>query len=215
MTEQHSQLINFVSKFMGTIRFGNDHVVAFMGYGDYQIGNVMISWVYYVEGLGHNLFLVGQFCNSDLKVAFRKHTYYVRDLDNVDLLKGSRGLNLYTMSLEEMMQSSLICLLSRASKTKFWLWHRRLSHLNFGAINDLAKQEAVVTACYTQNRSLIRKRQNNTPYELLHDKKPDLTYFHVFGALCYPANGSEDLGKLKPKADIGIFVEYAPTKKAC
>ncbi|GJZ88205.1 retrovirus-related pol polyprotein from transposon TNT 1-94 [Tanacetum coccineum] len=73
---------------------------------------------------------------------------------------------------------------------------------------------AVATACYTQNRSLICKRHNKTPYEFLHDKKPDLTYFYVFGALCYPTNDSEDLGKLKPKADIGIFVSYAPAKKA-
>ncbi|GKB54876.1 retrovirus-related pol polyprotein from transposon TNT 1-94 [Tanacetum coccineum] len=74
--------------------------------------------------------------------------------------------------------------------------------------------EAVATACYTQNRSLIRKRHNKTPYELLHDRKPDLSYLHVFGALCYPTNDGEDLGKLKPKADIGIFVGYAPAKKA-
>ncbi|GKD48356.1 putative ribonuclease H-like domain-containing protein [Tanacetum coccineum] len=77
--------------------------------------------------------------------------------------------------------------------------------------NDIA--EAVATACYTQNRSLIHKRHNKIPYELLHDKKPDLTYFHVFGALCYPTNDSEDLGKLKPKADIGIFIDYSPAKK--
>ncbi|GJZ08418.1 retrovirus-related pol polyprotein from transposon TNT 1-94 [Tanacetum coccineum] len=63
-------------------------------------------------------------------------------------------------------------------------------------------------------RSLIRKRHNKTPYELLHDRKPDLSYLYVFGALCYPNNDSEDLGKLKPKADIGIFVGYAPAKKA-
>ncbi|GKE68362.1 retrovirus-related pol polyprotein from transposon TNT 1-94 [Tanacetum coccineum] len=74
--------------------------------------------------------------------------------------------------------------------------------------------EEVATACYPQNRSLIRKRHNKTPYELLHNKKPDLSYLNVFGALCYPTNDSEDLGKLKPKADIGIFVRYAPTKKA-
>nr|GEU45304.1 hypothetical protein [Tanacetum cinerariifolium] len=73
--------------------------------------------------------------------------------------------------------------------------------------------EAVVTACYIQNRSLIRKLHNKTPYELLHKKKPDLSYLHVFGALCYPTNDSEDLGKLKPKADIRIFVDYAPVKK--
>ncbi|GJX22764.1 retrovirus-related pol polyprotein from transposon TNT 1-94 [Tanacetum coccineum] len=259
-------------------------------------------------------------------VAFRKHTCFIHNLEGVDLLKGFRGTNLYTLSLEDMMQSSPIYLLSKASKTKSWLWHQRLAHLNFSTINDLAKQglfrgfpklkyqkdhlcfacslgkskkhthkpkfehyiqeklyllhmdlcgpmriesingkkyilviiqvrlnatvcnirtdkgtefvnqtlqayyevvgishqtsvartpqqngvverrnqtlveaartmlifykapsymwaEAVATACYTQNRSLIRKRHNKTPYEILHDKKPDLTYFHVFGAL--------------------------------
>ncbi|GJW00609.1 retrovirus-related pol polyprotein from transposon TNT 1-94 [Tanacetum coccineum] len=74
--------------------------------------------------------------------------------------------------------------------------------------------EAVATACYTQNRSLIQKGHNKTPYELLHDRKPDLSYLHVFGALCYPTNDGEDFGNLKPKADIGIFVGYAPAKKA-
>ncbi|GJZ67043.1 retrovirus-related pol polyprotein from transposon TNT 1-94 [Tanacetum coccineum] len=70
--------------------------------------------------------------------------------------------------------------------------------------------EAVATACYTQNRSLIHTRHNKTPYELVHDKKPDLTFFRVFGALCYPTNDSEDLGKFQAKADIGIFVGSGP-----
>ncbi|GKF17299.1 putative ribonuclease H-like domain-containing protein, partial [Tanacetum coccineum] len=74
--------------------------------------------------------------------------------------------------------------------------------------------EGVATACYTQNRSIIRLRYVKTPYELLHDKLPDLSFFHVFGALCYSMNDSENLGKLQPKADIGIFIGYAPTKKA-
>ncbi|GJV88707.1 retrovirus-related pol polyprotein from transposon TNT 1-94 [Tanacetum coccineum] len=73
--------------------------------------------------------------------------------------------------------------------------------------------EAVATACYTQNRSLIHTRHNKTPYELVHDKKPDLTFLRVFGALCYPTNDSEDLGKFQAKADIGIFVGYAPGRK--
>nr|GEU79195.1 hypothetical protein [Tanacetum cinerariifolium] len=73
---------------------------------------------------------------------------------------------------------------------------------------------ALATTCYLQNRSLIRKCYNKTPYEFLHDRKPDLSYLHVFGALCYPTNDGEDLGKLKPKADIRIFVGYAPAKKA-
>nr|GEU97009.1 retrovirus-related Pol polyprotein from transposon TNT 1-94 [Tanacetum cinerariifolium] len=140
MTGDHSQLINFVQKFLGTVKFRNDHVAKIMGYGDYQIGNVTISWVYYVEGLGHNLFSVGQFYDSDLEVAFLQHTYFIRNLEGVDLLTGSRGNNLYTLSLQDMMASSPICLLSKASKTKSWLWHRRLSHLNFGAINHLARQ---------------------------------------------------------------------------
>ncbi|GJV30248.1 retrovirus-related pol polyprotein from transposon TNT 1-94 [Tanacetum coccineum] len=74
--------------------------------------------------------------------------------------------------------------------------------------------EAVATSCYTQYRSMIRRRHGKTPYELLHNKPPDLSYLHVFGALCYPTNDSENLGKLQPKADIGIFIGYAPTKKA-
>nr|GFA36625.1 integrase, catalytic region, zinc finger, CCHC-type, peptidase aspartic, catalytic [Tanacetum cinerariifolium] len=143
MTEDHSQLVNFVQKILGTVKFGNDHVTKIMGYGDYQIGNVTISRVYYVEGLGHNLFSVGQFCDSDLEVAFRQHTCFIYNLDGVDLLTGSRGNNLYTISLQDMMASSPICLLSKASKTKSWLWHRRLSHLNFGAINHLARQGLV------------------------------------------------------------------------
>ncbi|GKF45210.1 retrovirus-related pol polyprotein from transposon TNT 1-94 [Tanacetum coccineum] len=61
---------------------------------------------------------------------------------------------------------------------------------------------------------MIRLRHGKTPYELLHDKPPDLLYLYVFGALCYPTNDSENLGKLKPKADISIFIGYAPTKKA-
>ncbi|GJR15089.1 retrovirus-related pol polyprotein from transposon TNT 1-94 [Tanacetum coccineum] len=263
MTGNRSKLMNFVEKFIGSVRFGNDHLGAIMGYGDYVMGDSVISRVYYVEGLGHNLFSVGQFCDSDLEVAFRKHTCFVRDINGTDILKGSRSTNLYTISMDEMMKSSPICLLSKASKSKSWLWHRRLNHLNFGTINDLARKDLVrglprlkfekdhlCSACqlgkskkfshrpksentnmevlYTlhmdlcgscsyawvpRNRSLIHTRHNKTPYELVHDKKPDLTFFRVFGALCYPTNDSEDLGKFQAKADIGIFVGYAPSRK--
>ncbi|GJY92016.1 putative ribonuclease H-like domain-containing protein [Tanacetum coccineum] len=344
MTGDRSRLRNFMKKFIGTVRFGNDHFGAIMGYGDYVIGDSVISRVYYVEGLGHNLFSVGQFCDSDLEVAFRKHTCFVRDLDGVDLIKGSRGTNLYTISVDDMMRSSPICLLSKASKNKSWLWHRRLNHLNFGTLNDLARKDlvrglprlkfekdhlcsacqlgksrkathkpnmintiievlhtlhmdlcgpmrvqsingkkyilfvrtdngtefinkdlidyyenvvithkktvprtpqqngvvercnctlveaartmlifskaplflwakAVATACYTQNRSLIHTLHDKTPYKLVHEKKSDLSFLCIFRALCYPTNDSEDLGKLKAKADIGFFVGYAPNRK--
>ncbi|GJU84847.1 hypothetical protein Tco_1292393 [Tanacetum coccineum] len=139
MTGDRSQLTNFVHKFLGTVKFDNDQVAKIMGYGDYQIGNITISRVYYVEGLGHNLFSVGQLCDSDLEVAFRKHTCFIRNLEGVDLLSISRGTNLYSLSIGDMMASSPICLLLKATKTKSWLWHSRLSRLNFGAINHLAK----------------------------------------------------------------------------
>ncbi|GKE12201.1 integrase, catalytic region, zinc finger, CCHC-type containing protein, partial [Tanacetum coccineum] len=87
MTGNRSQLKNFMKKFIGTVRFGNYHFGAIMGYGDYVIGDSVISKVYYVEGLSYNLFSVGQFCNSDLEVAFRKHSCYVKDVDGVELLK--------------------------------------------------------------------------------------------------------------------------------
>ncbi|GJS03877.1 retrovirus-related pol polyprotein from transposon TNT 1-94 [Tanacetum coccineum] len=121
----------------------NEQVAKIMGYGDYQIGNVTILRVYYVEGLGHNISSVGQFYDSDLEVAFRKHTCFVYNLEGVDLLLGSRGTNLYPLSIGDMMPSSPICLLSKATKTKSWLWHRCLSHLNFGALNHLARNSLV------------------------------------------------------------------------
>ncbi|GJY05354.1 retrovirus-related pol polyprotein from transposon TNT 1-94 [Tanacetum coccineum] len=120
-------------------RFGNDHIARMIGYGDYQQGNVTISRVYYVEGLGHNLFSVGQFCDADLEVEFRKNTCFIRNLEGVDLLFESRDTKLYIISLDDMLKTSPICLLSKASKTKSWLWHHRLSHLNFSTLNKLAK----------------------------------------------------------------------------
>nr|GEV80264.1 hypothetical protein [Tanacetum cinerariifolium] len=117
-TGDRSRLKNFVKKFIETFRFRNDHFGAIMGYGDYVIGDIVIS-----------------------------------------------------------------------------------------------RAEAVATACYTKNRSLIHTRHKNTLYELVHDKKPDLTFLRVFGALCYPTNDSEDLGKLQPTSDIEIFVGYAPLQQ--
>nr|GFB38710.1 retrovirus-related Pol polyprotein from transposon TNT 1-94 [Tanacetum cinerariifolium] len=99
--------------------------------------------VYFVEGLGHNLFSVGQFCDSDLEVAFRRNVCFVRNLEGVDFLKGDRSTNLYIINLYEMVSASPICLMARASSIKSWLWHQCLSHLNFDTINDLAKNELV------------------------------------------------------------------------
>ncbi|GKG03846.1 hypothetical protein Tco_0314233 [Tanacetum coccineum] len=108
---------------MGTFRFGNDHFAAITGYGDYVQENLTICHVYYVEGLGHNLFSVGQFCDGDLKVAFRSSTH-VWNLEGDDLLIGSREYNLYTISISELEASSPVCLMSKATSTKSWLWNR-------------------------------------------------------------------------------------------
>ncbi|GJT53475.1 retrovirus-related pol polyprotein from transposon TNT 1-94 [Tanacetum coccineum] len=133
----------FHLKFLGTVCFGNDHVATILGYGDLQWGNILITRFYFVEGLGHNLFSVGQFCDSDLEVTFRRNACFIRNLEGVDLLKGNRTKNLYTINLHEMAFASLICLIARATSTKSWLWHQRLSHLKFDTINDLAKNDLV------------------------------------------------------------------------
>nr|GEU32625.1 retrovirus-related Pol polyprotein from transposon TNT 1-94 [Tanacetum cinerariifolium] len=157
MTEDRSRLKNFMKKFIGTVRFGNDHFGAIMR----------------------------QFYDSDLEVTFKKHSCYVRDTDGVDLIKGSRGFNLYTISVKDIMKSSPICLLSKASKTKSWLWHCRLNHLNFGTINDLARN----------NLKLLL---------LLVTPKTDLSFTL---AITKPHMSCKDLGKLQPTADIGIFTD--------
>ncbi|GJT17156.1 integrase, catalytic region, zinc finger, CCHC-type containing protein [Tanacetum coccineum] len=69
--------------------------------------------------------------------------------------------------------------------------------------------EAIATACYTQNRSIIHRRFNKTPYELINSRIPDISFLHVFGALCYPKNDREDIGKLGAKGDIGFFIGYS------
>nr|GFB19966.1 hypothetical protein [Tanacetum cinerariifolium] len=134
---------NLFMKFMGTIRFENDPVAVILDFGDLQRGNILITRVYFVEGLGHNLFSVGQFYDSDLEVLFRRNACFVRNLEGVELLKGDRSTNLYTINLYEMASASPICLMARASSTKSWLWHQRLSHLNFDTINDLARNDLV------------------------------------------------------------------------
>ncbi|GJZ90979.1 retrovirus-related pol polyprotein from transposon TNT 1-94 [Tanacetum coccineum] len=334
-------------------RFGNDHFGAIMGYGDYVIGDSVISRVYYVEGLGHNPFFVGQFCDSDLEVAFKKHSCYVRDTNaskNKSWLWHCRLNNLNFGTINDLARKDLVrglprlkfekdhlCSACQLGKSKKHTHKPKTENTNLEVLHTLhmdlcgpmrvqtingkkyilvivddysrftwvkflrskdetpevvikflkqlqislnktiryictnngtefvnkvlteyyesvgishqqtiprtPKQngvverrnrtlvesartmlifskapmflwvEVVATACYTQNRSLIHTRHDKTPYELVHARKPDLTFFRVFGALCYPTNDSEDLGKLQPTTDIGIFVGYAPSRK--
>ncbi|GKA37874.1 retrovirus-related pol polyprotein from transposon TNT 1-94 [Tanacetum coccineum] len=128
---------------ISTVRFENDQFEPILDYGDLVQGNTTIKRVYYVEGLNHNLFSVGQFCDADLEVAFRKSTCFVRDLQRNDLLTGNRGSDLYTISLQETSSPTPIYFMAKASPTQAWLWHRRLSHLNFDTINLLSKKDIV------------------------------------------------------------------------
>ncbi|GJV93256.1 retrovirus-related pol polyprotein from transposon TNT 1-94 [Tanacetum coccineum] len=345
--------VRWNSKRGQNLRWDREKIKFVPSYCDYVQGNITV-------------------CGGDLEVSFCSKTCYVRNLEGDDLLTGARESNLYTISVSDIVASSLVYLMSKATSTKSYLWHRRLSHLNFGTINDLTKHElvyglpklkygkdhlcsafergkskksshppkvvpsnhsklelfhmdlcgpmwvasinrkkyilvivddysrfklvyflytkdetpetiknfiawvqlnynakvykirtnngfefknatlkahyeklgimqqfsiprtpngvvkrrnrtlveaarimlifsrlleflwaeAVSTACFIQNRSIIHTRYNKTPYELLHSRKPNVEYFHVFGSLCYSINDQDDLGKMKPKADI-------------
>ncbi|GKC26115.1 integrase, catalytic region, zinc finger, CCHC-type containing protein [Tanacetum coccineum] len=206
-------------------------------------------------GTGHNLFSIGQFCDSDLEVAFRKHSCFVSDINGgKNLLKVFESKDEtpeYVINFLKQIQVGLnktVRYIRTDNGTEFvnqvmskyyegvGIFHQksvprtpqqngvveRRNHtlveaartmMIFSKAPMFLWAEAVATACYTQNRSLIHTRHNKTPYELVHDKKPDLTFLRVFGALCYPTNDSEDLGKFQAKADIGIFVGYAPSRK--
>nr|GEW41418.1 hypothetical protein [Tanacetum cinerariifolium] len=186
----------------------NFKFLAIMGYGDLQMGNILILRVYYVKGLSHNLFFVGQFCDSDFEVAFRKHTCFVRNLEDVKFLRTKDKALEIIIKILKQAQVSL------NSTVRYLRIDNGIKFLNQTLQNYTEEAEVVATACYTQNHSLVHTRYNKTPYELLKDRKTELKYLHVFGALCYQTKDFQDLGKLQPKADIGIFIGYSPSKKA-
>ncbi|GKE38455.1 retrovirus-related pol polyprotein from transposon TNT 1-94, partial [Tanacetum coccineum] len=147
-----------------------------------------------------------------LEVAFRRNTCFIRNLEGVDLLKRNRITNLYTINLHEMASASPICLMARATSTKSWLWHQRLSHLNFDTINDLAKNDLVTglpkfkyhkehlcPSC-EQGKS---KRASHLPKPVPNSKQ-SLHILHM--DLCQMESG---IGKLGAKGDIGFFIGYS------
>ncbi|GKB39500.1 retrovirus-related pol polyprotein from transposon TNT 1-94 [Tanacetum coccineum] len=145
MTGNHALLMNFMENFLGIVRFGNDDFAVIAGYDDLVLGSMMIKKVYYVEGLGHNLYSVGKFYDKGLEVAFQKSTCSVRTEEGVDLLTSDCSSNLYTIALNEITSNSLVYLLAKASSSQY----------------------------------------------------------------CYILNDYDDVGKLKPKGDIRVFVRYS------
>ncbi|GJZ52692.1 retrovirus-related pol polyprotein from transposon TNT 1-94, partial [Tanacetum coccineum] len=216
--------------FMGIIRFENDHVVEIKGYGDYQIGNVMISQFYYVEGLGHNLFLVGQFCDSDLEVAFRKHTCFVCGLEGVDLhklqrlslgygIEGKSKKHTHKPKSDDSIQEKLYLLhmdmcgpirIERISGKKYILvivenysWFTWTLQAYYDDVG-ISHQTSVAG---TPQQNGVVERRNRTLVEVAR-----IMLIFSKGPLFLWAEA--DPGKLKSKADIGIFIGYAPAKKA-
>nr|GEY72279.1 hypothetical protein [Tanacetum cinerariifolium] len=189
---------------------------------------------YPIHRLNYNLFSVGQFCDADLEVTFRKSTYYIRDLKGNDLLTA-------------------------------WLWHRRLSHLNFDTINLLSKNDIVIglpklkfvkdhlcSSCefgkakrkYFRTKTtpsskrrlqllhmdlcspmrvesingkkyvLVIPRHEKTPYHIINDRKPSVMFFYIFGSLFYNVRDGENLDKIKKKCDACIFAGLSPGPKS-
>nr|GFC74759.1 ribonuclease H-like domain-containing protein [Tanacetum cinerariifolium] len=169
---------------------GNDHFGAIMGYEDYVVGESVISRVYYMEGLGYNLFSVRQFCDSDLEVAFKKHSCYIRDTD-------------------DMMKSSPICLLSKASKYKSWLWHRRLNHLNFGTINDLSRKDLVrgLPRLKFENDHLCSACQLGKSKKHTHKPKAENSNLEVLNTLHMDLCGPMQVQTINGKKYILVIVD--------
>nr|GEV40708.1 integrase, catalytic region, zinc finger, CCHC-type, peptidase aspartic, catalytic [Tanacetum cinerariifolium] len=215
MTGDRSQLVNFIHKFLGTVKFGNDHVAKIMGYGDYQIGNATISrasktksWLWH-RRLSHlNFGAINHLARQGLiqgllKLKFEKITF----VQHVPSARAPRKLtnpNMKTPTRKNFIffiwifagQCVLKALIERSISSSLWRITLDSLGLNF-CVQRMKHRcllsEAVATACFTQNRSIVRLRHGKTPYELMHGKQPDLSFFHVFGALCYPTNDNENI----------------------
>nr|GEV48370.1 hypothetical protein [Tanacetum cinerariifolium] len=197
MTGHRLRILNFVKKFIGTVRFGNDHFGAIMGYEDYVVGESVISRVYYVKGLGHNLFSVGQFCDSDLEVAFRKNSCYVNDHFGA------------IMGYEDYVVGESV--ISRASKNKSWLWHRCLNHLNFGTINDLARKDLVrgLPRLKFEKDHLCSACQLGKSKKHTHKPKADNTNLEVLNTLHMDICGPMRVQIINGKKYILVVDDYS------
>nr|GFA63641.1 hypothetical protein [Tanacetum cinerariifolium] len=225
MTGNLKLLINFVEKFLGTVKFRNDQIAPILGYGDLFQGAVTIKRVYYIEGLNHNLFFIGQLCDVDLEVAFRKSTCFIRDLKGSDLLSGSRGeirqrSSLFFLLIQRGLQAQIRVVRTDKS-TEFlnqtlhaYFAAEGILHLTVTKVPLLFWAEAIATTCFTQNRSLVIPRHKKTPYHIINDQKPSVKFFHIFGSICYIVRDGENLEKMKEKGDECIFVGYSTQLRA-
>nr|GEV63984.1 putative ribonuclease H-like domain-containing protein [Tanacetum cinerariifolium] len=264
MMGDRSRLMNFVKKFIETVRFGNGHFGVIMGYRDYVIAcqlekskkhthkpkakntNLEVlntlhmnlcspmrvqtingkkyilvivddysrfTWVKILRSKDENPDVVIKFI-TQIQVGLNKTVRYVRTNNGTEFVNHTMteyyeriGIFHQKTMPRTPQQNGVV---ERRNRT---LVKAARTMMIFSKASMFLWVEVVATTCYTQNRSLIHTHHHKTPYELVHNKKPNLTFFRVFGALCYPTNDSEDLGKLQPIADTGIYVGYAPSMK--
>ncbi|GJY84766.1 retrovirus-related pol polyprotein from transposon TNT 1-94 [Tanacetum coccineum] len=161
MTGNRALLTNFVEKFLGTVRFGNNDFAVIAGYGDVVIGSMTVKKVYYVEGFGHNLFSIGQFCDKGLEVAFQKSTCFVRNEDGVDFLTGDRSSNLYTISLKEIASNSSAWKIHQKTQVNLQLQVQRVRTDNGTEFKNKTLAKFFNEVGITQQFSAARTPQQN------------------------------------------------------
>ncbi|GJZ20758.1 retrovirus-related pol polyprotein from transposon TNT 1-94 [Tanacetum coccineum] len=275
--------------------FGDKSLGDIEGYGSVNCNGITFTRVAYVNGLKHNLINISQLCDANFKVLFTKTQRTIFNQNDKVVLIAPRRRDVYVIDMSSYNEGSNTCFFAKASPSVNWLWHKRLSYLNFKNINNLAKhnlvsrlpsltflkdknyltcekrkhrratfktkrkmenlnenfsspctleqngvaerrnrtlieeartmlncaslpiqfwREAVNTACYTQNRSIIVKRHGKIAYEVFRGRAPDISYFHVFGCPVHIHNHKDHLGKFNEKANDGFFLCYSPMAKA-
>ncbi|GKA76040.1 retrovirus-related pol polyprotein from transposon TNT 1-94, partial [Tanacetum coccineum] len=196
MTGNRALLTNFVEKFLGTVRFGNNDFAVIAGYGDVVIGSMT---------------------DQESLLCRRKPSESSTSIQRVQTDNGTRVLKTKTLAkfFDEVGISQQFSaartpqqngVVERRNRT---LVKAARTMLTFANLPLFLWAEAIATACFTQNRSIIHKRFDKTPYELVNKRKPNIKFFHVFGCRCYLLNDYDDVGKLKAKGDIGVFVGYS------
>ncbi|GKB87700.1 retrovirus-related pol polyprotein from transposon TNT 1-94 [Tanacetum coccineum] len=243
-------------------------------YDSINYGGVVFTKVAFVNGLNYNLNSISQLCDAKYIVQFNDKQGTIFNANKEIVLIAPRRNDVYVLDMSSLTPNGA-CFFAKASESVNWLWHKRLSHLNFKNINKLAKQnkvlglpsllesfcnekgisqnftspytpeqngvakrknktlieaartmlngsilskhfwtEAVRIACYTQNRSIIFKRHDKTPYDIFKEIILDISYFHMFGCLVFIHNYKDHLGKFDAKADDGYFLGYYFVLKA-
>ncbi|KAJ9542930.1 hypothetical protein OSB04_029436 [Centaurea solstitialis] len=218
MTGRKEILHNFKPKFCGSVQFGNEQYAPILGYGDVIQDKITIKKVSLVEGLGHNLFSIGQFCDKDLEVGFKKRRCVVKTESGKELLVGTRRRNLYKIDLRDVKAKNTLCLLSKASNQQSVLWHRRLSHLNFKGLNKLVignlaigipdlrfQQDHLCSAC-----QLGKMKRVSHKSKLEHGTEKPLQLIHM--DLCGPMRVQSINGKKYVLVMVDDYSRYTWVK---